>query len=198
MDAFAILTKQARDKRNAIIKAARAEFWEAKKRINALRRQLNAEAAKTPSVKLPRVIDVIARVIPSDRAFTVNELVEILTVAEPGRIFQRETVREYLQRLGDRGVVRRVGRASNRVHWAAADYAGPVDPQCGKRLPELAGEILAESGPLRSLELLARIREHGYRAADDQRLVLRSLRMALWRCDAFQRDKTGKWTAVTQ
>src|SRR5262249_48036781 len=149
-------------------------------------------------VAMPPVIEIIGRSIPNDRAFTVNELIDVLRMAEPGRMFQRDTIRTYLQRLEDRGAVRRVGRVRNRIHWATADYTGPVDPNCSVRLPELAAEILRESGPMRSMDLLARIRERGYRATDDQRLVLKSLRVALWRCEEFQRDKSGKWLLTTQ
>ena len=49
MDAFEQLEQQARTKRDAIIKAARADFWEAKRRIHRLRDRILADGKR----KLP-------------------------------------------------------------------------------------------------------------------------------------------------
>jgi hypothetical protein len=69
MDAFTTLRRQTAAKRDAIISAARAEYADAKKRINQLRQQLGAKT-EAPAIKFRRIVDVIAEVIPRNTAMT--------------------------------------------------------------------------------------------------------------------------------
>jgi hypothetical protein len=194
MDAFQILRRQAAEKRDSIIRAARAEFAEAKRRINALRRQLGAAAKDAPPVKFRRIADLIADVMPSDDTFTIGELSELLVKAEPGRRFTQSTIRTLCQRMEPLGAIRRVGRVNGKTLWASPSYAGVIDLDSVKRLPDVAADVLRACGSLRSADLLQRIRERGYRAGDNHRKVMKALRTALYRNPAFQRDKTGKWS----
>ena len=115
MDAFQTLRRQAAEKRDSIIRAARAEFAEAKKRINALRSQLGASAEDPPPVKSRRIADLIAEVMPQGHTFTIGELSELLVKAEPGRRFTQSTVRTLCQRMADDGAIRRVGRINGKT-----------------------------------------------------------------------------------
>ncbi len=196
MDAFQTFRKQAADKRDAIIRAARAEFREAKKRINALRIQLGASAKEPPPVKLRNLTSVIAEVMPRDHAFTIGELAELVAKAEPGRRFLHGTVRTLCQKMVPAGGIRRVGRVSGKTMWAAPSYSGKIDLESVKRLPQVAADVLRVSGPLRSADLLQRIRERGYRTAEGPRKVLKSLQMAAYHLGTGAgrtRPGNGRW-----
>jgi len=139
---------------------------------------------------------LIAEAMPRDRAFTIGELTELLVQAEPGRRFVQSTVRTICQRMVPLGAIRRVGRIGGKTMWASPGYAGKIDLEGVKRLPNVAADVLRECGPLRIADLLQRIRERGYRSRDGHDKVIRALRMALYRNRTFERDKAGKWSLV--
>ena len=125
-------------------------------------------------MKLRNLTSVIAEVMPRDHAFTIGELAELVAKAEPGRRFLHGTVRTLCQKMVPAGAIRRVGRVSGKTMWAAPGYAGKIDLEGVKRLPDVAADVLRVSGPLRAADLLERIRERGYRSAEGHRKVLKA------------------------
>jgi hypothetical protein len=64
-------------------------------------------------------------------------------------------------------------------------------------LPNAAETILKELGPLTSAEIVANLKERGYRPDDDPRVLLNSLRDAFKRNQSrFTRTDNGRWSVV--
>ena len=190
MDAFDQLIKEARAKRDALIREAKQECRDACKRLN----ETQAHIQGTPEARRPRFVRtattfavMVKEAIPHDRIFDMPALRSILARLHPERQFLSATVKHYLELLTADGSIRRVGGRTNHLYWAAADYKGPIDIESTKQLSQMAERVLRECGNC-AIDLHVRIRELGYRVGDDQDAVLRSLRSALRRGYQFQRD----------
>ncbi|MCI0379107.1 MAG: hypothetical protein L0215_15975 [Gemmataceae bacterium] len=195
MDAYETLRKQAAQKRDALIKAARAEFRQSLRRIRELQLQLGGTAPKAIQTKPKPIIEMIADLAPRDRTFTLAEVVALLNQAEPNRKYHVPTIRTFFQRLEKQGMIRRVRRANGNVLWAAAGCRTPDTLYGAQSLTEVAADVLRASGPLRVAELLVAIRERGYRADADPHKLLTSLVSDLKRNPGrFRRDKAGRWS----
>jgi hypothetical protein len=93
MDSFEHLRKQAVEKRDSAIQLARAEYRQSLAKIKQLERYLGTRRPR--QLKARPLTELICDVMPRDRLFTIGELVELLDVAEPARVFRPPTVGLY-------------------------------------------------------------------------------------------------------
>ncbi len=125
MDDFSEMRRLARAKRDEAIKTARLEYEATLESINDLQKRLT----KKPSLKgkgkpiVPLRVQIMD-VIPTDRSWTVYELLKWLDRPETDKPMVRTT----LDRLRKRGDIRRLRRGRNNIPalFAIAGY-GPED-----------------------------------------------------------------------
>jgi hypothetical protein len=85
-----------------------------------------------------------------------------LRAAEPSRRFHVPTLRTLLQKLMDRGMIRRVSKGNNGcVQWAAIGAVVPESPFGAMSLTDVAEVVLRKTGPLRTVKLLMTIQHPG-------------------------------------
>jgi hypothetical protein len=72
MDAYESLRQQAAQKRDAVIKAARAEFWRTIQAISALRERINRNAPKPTGPKPKPLMVLLQETIPNDRYWSIS------------------------------------------------------------------------------------------------------------------------------
>lgn len=200
MDAYDDLRKQARDKRDRAILAARAEYETALAAIRSLKAKLTGETLrKRPGgAVVPKqrpIIDLICDVLPADRTFTVAEIRDRLHAIEPSRVFR--SLKPLLHKLKSEGVIRPVSREGRgRVQW---EYVAPrqsVIPFAALALTDAAEVVLRDAGPLRTTDLAVALQQRGYRADADPRVLVDSLGKALKRCvGRFAYGDGRRWIA---
>lgn len=168
MDAYETLRQRARAKRDAAVRAAQAEFRQSVRRINELERKIG-DGANPPALgnaaKGEIVWTAVRDLIPKDREFTLEDMKRWLAENHSTRKFPISTVRASFRRLADQGLIRAVkrGRAA-QVTWIACNGDAPDDvPFAALSLPEAAGVILRELGPMRDIELVLAMQQRGNR-----------------------------------
>jgi hypothetical protein len=177
-NAIRILREQAATKRDDAIKAARDEFTQTLRLIDDLGERLfydHRSAADKPA-KRP-IIDLIVDAMPKSRPFQLREVLAKLRKAYPKRNFHEPTIRTLFKRLSDQGLIRKLSKGDRGfILWAASQC--PVadgGPLATCSLPDVAEQVLRESGPLRAVEVILAVHERGYRPDADQRALLQNL-----------------------
>jgi len=198
MDAYEILRKQAADKLDKAIVAARKEYRETVDRINSLRRELGHE----PPINGLRVgrtfTELVREHLPQDRPFTADDVLANVQAVEPDRTFKRGTLKTILHKLGDLALIRRVAKdKKGYVLWAAAGCEVETKPYAAMPLSDVIADILTDSDPMRPAELVVAIQGLGCRAGDDPQKVLRAVRKSLQgNPRRFESDASGVWKTV--
>ncbi len=200
MDALDLLRKQALQKRNEAIKAAREEYQRNLRTISELGLRLGQPVKTARGTTAKRIIsDLILDYMPKDRPFSLREVIDILRKQCPGRRFQEPTVRTKFKRIIDAGRVRKVRKGDNGyMLWAAPECViESAGPMATMSLPDAAEYVLRDRGPMRPVEIILAVQELGHRTDGDQRTVLTSLSQALKRHKhRFVCDYDGKWSTV--
>lgn len=196
MDAYETLRRQAQDKRDAAIMAARKECRDSIRKINAISCRVGQVTPKRRATPGQPIIEMICDLIPQDRTFTFGEIVEQLQAVDPGRDFNLPSLRTFFQKLRDRGMIRRVSKVDGGcVLWAAAGFHVTDSPFGAMSLVDVAEAVLRDAGPLWPTELVLTIRERGYRSDADPRKLLNSLQSSLKRNrERFACGDDGRWS----
>ena len=181
MDDFSEMRRLARAKRDEAFKAARLEYEATLESINDLQKRLT----KKPSLKgrpkpiVPLRVQIMD-VIPTDRTWTVYELLKWLDRPETDKPMVRTT----LDRLRKRGDIRRLRRGRNNIPalFAVKDY-GPEDLGLNDLSQiEAARLVMAELGrPVDLTTLVVEMMERGYEPVTDERALRKSLGAAMGR-----------------
>jgi hypothetical protein len=108
MDTFDALRRQARERRNAAIALARAEYRQAIHQIDELQRGLGCGYKRVSRSKSQPLQDLIMSLVPKDQTFTTNDMVAWMKARHPLRNFNVPTIRTIIPQLGERGLIRRV------------------------------------------------------------------------------------------
>lgn len=197
MDAYDTLRKQAVEKRDTAIVAARAEYRRSLQQIDDLCHSLGGDAPKPSKSKAQPVLELICALIP-DRAFTVGEMVEMLRDAAPDRTFNVPTIRTFFPRLAEQGIIRKVSRSvGGQVLWAAADSDVDENPYRAMPMTDMAEQVLRECGPMRLHELVVAMQESGYRPDAEPRRLAASFRWSAKNSpDRFSRGEDGRWVTA--
>lgn len=197
MDAFELLRQQAADKLDKAIKAARDEYRAEVAKINELRAALGYENPLGLRTR-KRIGDMLEEHYPSDRTFTVDEIVATTQAAYPDIRFRRDSVRSAMQRHKEQGIIRRVCKQDKGTTiWAVADLAVTEVPYGAMSFADVAEEILVGSQGMRPAELVVAMQTAGYRQDDDPAHLVRKVTQSLGiNPKRFQRDARGKWRLV--
>ena len=140
--------------------------------------------------------DMVCDLIPTDRTFTIREIIEGLRAADPDREFALPSVNACINTLKDAGMVKRVSRGDNgQANWAAAGLDVDEGEFGSAPLSDVAAVLIGERGPMTAVELVILMQERGYRAKTRSKLLLRSLGSTLNRArDRFVRDEKQRWS----
>src|SRR4051812_28089789 len=150
MDPFVSLQTRAAQKRDAAIGEARRVYRQDIEAIEALERRLPAPPVIDrfqPLGKPPSIVDLIRAVVPTDKPFTVSDVMVALGEAHAGQKFQLTTVRTHTSRLCSRGYLRRLYKTSQQeTMYALAESPVTEGRIETKNLATVAHEILTEAG----------------------------------------------------
>ena len=191
MSQFDDLRQLARDKRDTAIDAAKSEYHKELLSINALEKKLG----RKPSLKgRPKPITAlrveIMEAIPTDRNFTVYDVLESLGMADT----EKARVRTTFDRMINRKEIKRVrrGRKGNPALFAVWDF-GPIPSELNDMSQIKAAEtVLRDLGPSTLVELVVAMCERGYVAVSGKQTLARSLKSAMYHKSDFVCDD-GKW-----
>lgn len=111
MDAFNTLRKQAREKRDKTLAAARNEYAATLVRIAALEQDLNGR--DPPAHR--SIASCVESVIPTDRSFTTVDIMSGLEALDPRRVWRKRSVDSHIARLREKGLVIRLKRSQLRL-----------------------------------------------------------------------------------
>lgn len=194
MSPFDALRKQAVEKRDTAIVAARAEYRQSLQQIENLCHSLGGDAPRPSKSKARPILELICALIP-DRAFTVGEMVEMLRDAHSDRTFNVPTIRTFFPRLAEQGIIRKVSRSvGGQVLWAAVGADVDENPFRAMPMTDMAEQVLRECGPLRLHELVVAMQDRGYRPDAEPRRLAASLRWSAKNSqDRFTRGEDGRW-----
>ncbi len=109
MNEFIALRARARDKRDKAIAQAREEYEAALVQIATLEQDL---LGKLPSKHKP-MSACIESVIPNDRPFTTLDVLTSLEALDPRRVWRKRSIDNHFSRLRDKGLIRRIKRATS-------------------------------------------------------------------------------------
>ncbi|MCA9230785.1 MAG: hypothetical protein KDA57_09035 [Planctomycetales bacterium] len=194
MNPYELLRKQAAEKLDQAVSAARKEYRETCDKINALRKELGDEPE--PGVRVHKTtIDTVREYLPRDRTFSNADVLSIVQDVEPERHWNRGTVKAAVYRLADLKEIRRIAKDdTGHVLWAAFDFECESKPYADMPLSDVIAEILGDKGAMRPAELVVAAQALGCRAEDDPGKLLRAVRKALQgNPRRFERDGEGRW-----
>jgi len=157
-DQFNALRFKARERRDKAIVAAKAEYAAVLAKIATLEHDLLGGRLKRHST----ISDCVQAVMPRDETFTVLEIVAKLEGLEPGRVWRRHSVGNYIVTLMKRGLVRRLDRHKGHEPsvYIRAGANVPKRPFEGQSLAVVMRQVLTK--PMSQTELAIRILEAGY------------------------------------
>jgi hypothetical protein len=195
MDAYETLRREAADKLDKAILAARKEYRETVAAIDRLRVELGHEKPKSGLRVDATFTDLVRENIPQDRPFTADDILYTVGAIAPNRRFKRGTLKSILHKLGDTGVIRRVAKdKQGYVLWAALACDIDAKPYEAMPMSDVIADVLHDKGPLRAPELVVAVQGLGYRADDDPTYLLRVVRKSLTNNPRrFQRAGDGRW-----
>lgn len=108
MQEFSALRAKARQRRDAEIAKAREDYEASLLRIAELEQRLLGKDDPR-RIKLSAAVE---RVIPREREFTVNDVMQSLEALDPSRAWHRTSVARHVTKLREIGLVKRVKRAT--------------------------------------------------------------------------------------
>lgn len=196
-DPFEQLRKQAAQKMDAAIKVARDEYKAEVAKINALRSSLGYENPMGLRTR-KRIGDMLAEHYPSDRTFTVDDLIANVSASYPNERFKRQSVRTAMQEHKEKGIVRRVAKEKNGIIvWAVAELAVVEKPFAAMSIGDVIAEVLLDSNGMRPAELVVAMQTMGFRREDDPVALMRQVSKSLYMNPRrFVKDGIGKWALI--
>jgi hypothetical protein len=201
MDAYESLRRQAAAKRDKIIEHAKQEYRATMTRIRALHKMVEGEAM--PGIRPPRrakdrtLTDLLRDVLPKHEGFTVADACELVYSEPMGCKYKETSVRAQLTVLANTGELHKVGRRSGHILWARVSAGIAVSPFGTLSLCEIAESLIAERGPLRTAEIVAIMKERGYKPNEHPAATHNMMRGAINRISGrFVKDQAGRWSIV--
>lgn len=189
MDAFNELRRIARQKRDNAIAKARDEYAETLTRIAGIEQDLRGrEPANHRSIA-----SCIDSVVPGDRPFSTTDILASLEALDPRRVWRKRSIDSHISRLRERGIIRRLRKATITEPALYAREGLEVDmPFEDKRLKEVVYEVLGQVGPANQTELVVAMLEAGYQT-EMGRKALRDAVGVVLRGDGRFAVQGGKW-----
>jgi hypothetical protein len=203
MDAYDELRQQARVKRDKIIQAARNECNVALRRIAALQTMIADESR--PAIGQPirtrerSLTEILRDALPKDKPFTVADLCQVMYDSPATCKYKATSIRSQFRVLDQGGVIRKVGRRNGQILWVRADAEIESSPFSALTLCEIAEQLIGEHGPLRVPEMVAYMRDRGYRPDQSGRYTGSLMRQALLRVNGrFVKDVSDRWMVANR
>lgn len=189
MNEFTMLRERAREQRDKAIALARSTYETALNQITALENIL-LERGKP---KVRRISDCIGAVMPTDKAFTVEDIQERLQATYPTRIWNKAVVSNHITHLKNRGVLKRVSKPKRNHNARYAVQGLKVDSGAfgDKALSDVMHELLTE--PMRPVELAVKVLEAGYETAMNRTNMRVAINRVLRTNGGFRKLAGGKW-----
>jgi hypothetical protein len=168
MQALNDLRQAARDRRDKLIAKARDEYETTLAKIASIEQDLlGREPGSFRSVQAS-----VESVIPSDRQFTVADVVLALETADPRRTWSSRSIGNCISRLCGKGLLRRLSKqrrggkhhGSDPAVYVRADCQTEPRPFQGMELKDALYETL-QGKSLTTLELAVTIRELGWQTS---------------------------------
>jgi hypothetical protein len=197
MDPYEQLRDQAALKRRIAITAARRQYSDDIRQIEALRAKLDVKPVAGRKQKPKSIVEMICDLLP-DKPFTFAEIHKALCEAEPGRDFNQQSIRTILPKLELRGMIRRFSKnQAGRVQWTKTGAPVPENPYGARALTDIMEEVLRSRGPLSPQELVVTLQEQGYRADADPRKMVAALKNSVRRYPGrFAVGVDGRWSVA--
>jgi hypothetical protein len=158
---FIALRTRARDKRDKAIAVARREYEAALVSIAALEQDLLG----THPTGRKNISSAIEAVIPRETTFTTVDLMAALEASDSTRNWHKRSVDWTLSRLREKGIVKRLKRAS--IHepavYVRADVNAKAVPLDDMTLLQVIGNVLTK--PMTSMEVVVAVLEAGWQTS---------------------------------
>lgn len=135
--------------------------------------------------------------IPSDRPFTVQDVVCALEALDERRVWRRRSVDNHISRLRDRGLIRRISRHKGMEGsvYVRAEAAVEPEPFDDKTMLEVAAEVLG-GGRMTQTELAVAMLEAGYRTTMKPTALRAALGVAMRHSPERFVMRGGKWSLM--
>ncbi|MCE9543989.1 MAG: hypothetical protein K8T25_00465 [Planctomycetia bacterium] len=167
MNAFLELRKQARARRDTLVKDAREEYRTTLVKIATLEHRITGRQAAKPSTLTSRIHSVI----PTEGTFTTEDITTALEALEPGVVWRRATIDNAIGGLRRKGLIRRISKAKSSVNGLASravytrvdSDVAPI-PFEGMTLPDVIHDVL-KGKSLNRTELTMALIDAGYRTS---------------------------------
>ena len=173
------LRDAAAKKRDAAIKAAKAEYSETVQKIGELESRLSGQRRRKGSKRdRIRLVDIIYDNLPTDRPFSFADVVGILEANPNARTYAQSSINMTISRMLKAGDIKRVrfAKTGQEALFALPD----VKVECEKTMLSWAKEVdgWREMEPV---ELMVRMTENGYEMEVPPSDAVRSLERELIR-----------------
>ena len=193
------LRREAATKRDKIIAAARQEYRVALTRIKTLHRQVTGQkrvAIAPPRRKPQTLTDLLCAALPRDKPFTVADACALMYESPLTCGYRETSIRSQIRVLSQAGKIRQVGRHNGHVLWVRAESPLRAGPFGSMTLAEIAEQLIRQHGPMRVPEIVASMREAGYKPDESPRRTAVLLRQALGKISGrFVKDDLARWSA---
>jgi hypothetical protein len=159
-DEFLNLRIKARTRRDAAIQAARDEYEQTLRDIEALQAKLYKQLPQGNSVSLAAAVQAV---MPQDREFTVSDIMTALEARYPRRIWILNSVNNRIMKLRSKGHIVRLSRAKIGISavYAVKGFQSSINPGADLTLAEAIRLVMVR--PLTISEAVVAILEVGYR-----------------------------------
>jgi len=185
---FNALRQRARDKRDKAIAEARREYEAQLVQIAALEQDLLGKV----SSRYKKISAAIESVIPRESEFTTGYILAGLEALDPRRTWRKRSIDNHISRLRERGLIKRLKRATVHEPAVYARTEAPVKsaPLDDMTLLEVIGKVLGMR-PMTTTEVCVAVLEAGYQTTMAKTAlrnhVTRQLSRGGFRCEG------GKW-----
>lgn len=135
----------------------------------------------------------IDSLIPRETTFTYLDIKTGPEALDPGRIWKERTIHAHLSKLREKGMIRRLKRAtqSSFTIYVRAEVLVKLNPLDDMTLAEVVAQVLTK--PMTTAEVMVAAIEFGYRSTMPPRRLQKYVGVVLRRGE-FRRDGE-KWTA---
>ena len=171
------LRDAAAKKRDAAIKAAKAEYSETVQKIGELETRLsNGRKRRGAKRDRIRLVDIIYDNLPTDRPFSFADVVGILEASPNAKTYAQSSINMTISRMLKAGDIKRVrfAKTGQEALFALPD----VKVECEKTMLDWAREVDGYQ-EMEPVELMVRMTENGYEMDAPPRDSVRSLEREL-------------------
>jgi len=194
MEAFIAIRRRAKENRDKLIAQADAEYADTLRRIAAIEQDITGREYS----RRQTISSCVNQVLPSDRPFTIVDIIAGLEALDPGRVWRKHSVDGYMSRLRARGIVRRLRKSHGREAAQYVRVGVPVAavPFEGQTLPQVMAEVLGKRA-MTPTELVVAMLEAGYETLQTPAGLRTHVSTVLRKRKGF-RMRGGKWAVSSK